>query len=97
VQFVLNVRVAQPTNILDLTAENVLIVYPNPVTDELQITSDELRIGDIIELFDINGRRVFSHQISQLLNRHFTIDMSPFPSGIYILRIGEQAVRIVKQ
>ena len=77
-----------------------LQVYPNPVTNELRLTIDELQIGEIIELFDMTGRRVFSSRInchSSVVNRHFTIDMSPFQQGNYILRIGNRVAKVVKQ
>jgi len=87
------------TNIAEMQFTASLQVYPNPVMDELRITTDELRIGDIVELFNMNGRRVFAQPVCQssIVSRQFTIDMSRFPSGIYILRIGDQTVRIVKQ
>ena len=67
--------------------------FPNPVTDQLQIIHD-WKPGDIVELFNMNGHRVFSAQpnISP-----FTIDMSPFPTGNYILRIGNRVAKIVKR
>jgi len=50
---------AESTNIVGANNYLPLQVYPNPVNDELRITIDELRIGEMIELFDMNGRRVF--------------------------------------
>ena len=90
------------TNIADAVETGCipsLQVFPNPVTDKLQITIDNLQIEDIAELFDINGRRIFSQPICQssIVNRKFVIDMSQFPPGTYILKIGEHAVRIIKQ
>jgi len=95
-------------------------VYPNPVVNELRITIDDLRIGEIVELFNMNGRRVFSTRVgahprvcprqplsqSPAMGEHvgsplrgdtITIDMSPFQSGNYILRIGNRVAKIVKQ
>jgi hypothetical protein len=75
-------------------------VYPNPVIDELRITIDDLRIGEMIELFDMTGKCVFSQRIirqSSIVNRQFVIDMTPFQPGHYILRIGTHVARIVKQ
>ena len=88
-----------PSNIAEIQLMASLSVYPNPVMDRLHITTDELRIGDIVELFDMNGRRIFAQPIceSSIVNRQFTVDMSPFPRGTYILRIGSQTARIVKQ
>ena len=90
-------------------------VFPNPVTNELQITTDNLQIGEMIELFDMNGRRVFSQRVASTLRQAqrpsatgrsfpelvegnvFTIDMSAFQQGNYILRIGTRVAKIVKQ
>ena len=77
-----------------------LQVYPNPVTNVLHITH-EWQSGDVVELFDINGRRVFSATVGAGFARPdgdtFTIDMSPFPNGNYILRIGNRVAKIVKR
>ena len=77
--------------------------FPNPTIDRLHIVipSDarDLFENNTVELFDINGRRVFAQPICQssIFNGQFTIDMSPFPSGNYILRIGNSVAHIVKQ
>jgi len=88
-----------PTNIVFNEQPPPLHVFPNPVTNYLQLTTYNLQIGDIIELFNITGRRVFTHPICQLsiVNRKFIIDMTPFPPGTYILRIANQTKQIIKQ
>jgi hypothetical protein len=84
----------QSSNIRDLETENSLQIYPNPVNYELTITNSDFQQGDIVELFDINGRRVYSTRAN---GNEMTIDMSNFQSGNYILRIGNRVARIVKQ
>ena len=88
-----------PTNIANIVNVAPLQVFPNPVTDYLQLTTYNLQIGDIIELFDMSGRRVFSRTICQLsiVNCHFSIDISHLPNGTYIVRIGHRSTIIVKQ
>jgi len=81
------------TNIVGEHVSSPLQVFPNPVTDKLHITH-EWQSGDVVELFDMNGRRVFSAQPN---NYQFTIDMTPFPNGTYILRIGNRVAKIVKR
>jgi hypothetical protein len=73
-----------------------LQVFPNPVNYELRIVipSETRNLGDIVELFDINGRRVYSARAN---DSEITIDMSPFQSGSYILRIGNRTTKVVKQ
>jgi len=74
-------------------------VFPNPVADKLHIVHD-WQSGDIVELFDMNGRRVFSQPVGAGFVRPdgdtFIIDMSQFPNGTYILRIGNHTLQIIK-
>jgi len=94
------VRSATETNIVETLHATSLHVFPNPVTDKLHITH-EWQSGEIVELFDINGRHVFSTAVGAGSARPngntFTIDMTPFPSGTYILRIGTRVAKIIKR
>jgi len=93
------------TNIVETGRAPSLRMYPNPVTNELHIViPPDLPANTVVELFDMNGRRVFSQRIPAETGRApslhgtiFTIDMSPFHPGNYILRIGNRAAKIVKQ
>ena len=68
-------------------------IFPNPTNYELRIINYDFQQGDMVELFDMNGRRVYSTRA----NGNTTIDMSAFQSGNYILRIGNRVAKIVKQ
>jgi hypothetical protein len=75
-----------------------LRIYPNPVTNgQLTIEHGQLKFGDRIEIFDINGKRV---HVERLPDTHHptsvTINISHLPDGIYILKIGNQTVKFVK-
>ena len=71
-----------------------LRVYPNPVTNELQVMSYELQ-GNI-EIFDIMGRALNNCQFS-IVNPQLIINVSSLPSGIYFLRVGERMAKFVKK
>ena len=75
----------------------ILQIHPNPVNYELTITNYEWQPGDVVELFDITGRRVYSAPPVTGHQTPVTIDMSPFPQGTYILRIGNHTARVIKQ
>ncbi|MDR2906799.1 MAG: leucine-rich repeat protein [Bacteroidales bacterium] len=84
----------------NLIPQEQITVSPNPVNYELKITNYEFKSGDVVELFDMSGKRVYHNsQFSTLngVNSQFTIDMSPYQSGNYILRIGNRVAKIVKQ
>jgi prefoldin subunit 5 len=79
-----------------LIPENHINIHPNPVNYELQITNYDFHQGDVVELFDMMGKCVYAARVNSAMNT-FTIDMSAFPSGNYLLRIGDRAAKIVKQ
>jgi len=89
-----------PTNIAFNEQPPPLHVFPNPVTNVLHIIHD-WQSGNIVELFDINGRRVFSTAVGAGSARPdgntFTIDMSNLPNGTYVLRIANKTKQIIKQ
>jgi hypothetical protein len=77
-------------------------VHPNPVKSELRIViPNEVRdLNTMVELFDMNGKRVYSAQLNSQysnFNSQYTIDMSSYQSGNYLLRIGNGVAKIVKK
>ena len=78
--------------------QTAVFVYPNPVTDELNVNITNAQ-SDITtaRLFDNTGRLVYS---STLKNGTNSIDMTKFGKGVYILRLknneGTQNMKIIK-
>lgn len=58
------------------------MVYPNPTTDKIEITSKENIVS--IELIDLQGRQVLSEIINSL---NYTIDVSGLQNGQYLLKM----------
>lgn len=58
-----------------------LSIYPNPATD--QVTIDGLPQNSTVELYDAQGRKVFSDQAVE----HLTLNTKRYSSGLYLLRI----------
>jgi M6 family metalloprotease-like protein len=87
------------TSISELEDTQQLRIYPNPVTNgELKIEIGEWKSGDVVEIFDVNGKRVHSSRISLIANRlPLTINISHLPDGVYIVRIGDVVAKFVKQ
>ena len=65
-----------------ISAENRLLLYPNPVSGILNIQSESEILG--LRLFDIYGHELLSMPAS---GNNFVLDMTAFPKGIYIVRI----------
>lgn len=70
-----------------------LNVYPNPVIDVLNISFDSNENVDVI-VMDMSGRIVHNEPSSTLISG---INLSDQPSGMYLVKIGNQTQRIIKQ
>ena len=71
-------------------------VYPNPMSDLVNVTSDERIIA--IDIIDLNGRVLISQSN---VNRNAQVNVSNLPSGVYTLVIksdnGSNFHKLVKQ
>lgn len=72
------------------TGANAFSIYPNPVKDELKIGS--IKEDVVFEIYDLAGRQI----IAEKLNVN-TVNVSSFPAGIYIIKIGSQSKKFVKE
>ncbi len=83
------------SNVEDLKAAGVE-VFPNPVIDKLTISSPKMI--NQLRVLDINGRVLYS--IEQI-DGQFTIDMTAFETGVYLLEMDIEGIRgvmpVVKQ
>ena len=66
---------------------NGLKVYPNPVADLLQLAVEETEVGNVFQLFDLNGREVLSHSIT---HARFNISVQHLPAGAYNIRMNSR-------
>ncbi|MCL2167927.1 MAG: T9SS type A sorting domain-containing protein [Lentimicrobiaceae bacterium] len=87
--------------IIELPVSNVtkIQVYPNPTAGELTITNYDSNNGInslVIEVFDVYGRKLLIHPLIPSSSHHF-INISHLPAGIYILRVENDVVKVVKQ
>lgn len=85
----LDVRIATHANI-DQTPS--FSVYPNPVLDELiikGINGEE----QTISVFNLLGER----KLSLKLRKETRINVSSFPSGFYIVKVGSKSLKFVKK
>ncbi len=83
------------SNIIKLanTNNNTISIYPNPVKDVATVTN--VKLGGVLLLTDVNGKLL--QQIKVKYNS-FSIDMTNYNSGIYLLKIENEVVqKIIKQ
>lgn len=74
--------------------EQQITVYPNPAHQNIHIVTDETMNSHHLFLFDLQGRLVLAQEItdSDLLLNIETLD-----SGLYLLKIDDQTIKIIKQ
>lgn len=76
-----SVRITTGTSIVNTAAEADLLLYPNPVKDQLQLQVPAYWQPYTVSLFDLTGRELI------VLHNPGVIDMSPLTTGIYLLEI----------
>ncbi len=81
---------------LDLTEKNQFDVsfYPNPIHDELIVRTDQLAGQYELQIVDLLGNRVHSQLVS---DAQVNIDCSQWSEGLYLVRVGDQTYKIVKE
>jgi hypothetical protein len=62
-------------------------VYPNPAGDMLYITDE---YDGLVEIYDLSGALL-------LTSTSHSINISALPAGIYIVKAGGKAAKVVKQ
>ena len=84
-----------------------LHVYPNPANYELRITNYEFKDGEVIEIYNVAGQKVY--QINNLTNQqqitkstnnqinNIIIDVSHLAKGLYFLKINNQVTKFIKE
>lgn len=70
-----------------------LLIYPNP-TNELFTIEQEVSANTPFEVRDITGKIVLK---GNLRDKQTTIDLSENSSGVYILRVGDENVKVVRK
>jgi hypothetical protein len=84
--FTSNAVVCWPNAVSQIEAETTnLELYPNPVNEMLTIRSSETIRK--IRLTDLTGKTILLQQI--VMTRMTTIDLRPFSSGLYLLKVNE--------
>jgi hypothetical protein len=81
------------TNV-DLTNDQNIVINPNPVDNYLMVTLKEPVNEGIISFYSADGKLVLRNKLE---GNSFTIDISSFQPGIYIVKIGLNEGEFVKQ
>ena len=72
------------TDLIELNADNEIIIYPNPTNNVLTLKVDQTSFSerDRLQLFSVIGEQLYSSNIN---SQQTTVDLSKIPEGTYIL------------
>jgi len=87
--FATNVGIVEANNICPIQ------IYPNPTTNQLQITNYELRENTVIEIYDVVGKKLVSQFTFH--NSHIEIDISHLAAGLYFLKVDGKVFKVIKE
>ena len=72
---------------------NKIKVYPNPAFDIIQVEADTVEKNATYTMSDLSGKMVLK---GQMLNGHGKINIARLSKGTYILAIGNEQVKVIK-
>lgn len=77
---------------------NQLKVYPNPVTDQLELQTGQNNLNKSLKIFDVIGRDMSGYiKITLISDTKVQADISKLPAGIYYIRTEKAAGKFLKQ
>src|SRR5690606_12253515 len=79
-----------------------LVVYPNPVSEILNISADLISIANAnVKIYDITGKQVYENADLFYNTNTAGIDISSLTSGVYMLKIEtdntDQTIKVIKK
>jgi hypothetical protein len=83
----LEVQLDNPVDIAELSAQDVISVYPNPNNGKFNILASSQIADANIMIFNIVGEKVFSLQTNMSGGETKNIGLEAYPKGLYILSI----------
>jgi len=87
-------------SVQDNTLEDLVQVFPNPVSDQFQVVLPPSTFISKLEVFDVSGKRVHLQTQFSGIDSGEIIDSSSYKKGVYFLRITEaneiHTIKIIK-
>jgi hypothetical protein len=83
-------------SVMELASDFKLDIFPNPTSDQIQLTTSSLIENAAVSLVDLSGRTVYSNRHS-LSPESITISLENVSSGTYQLVLNWEGKSIVKK
>ena len=89
---------ANSVGVNEIYANNEIKIYPNPATDELNISFSSLQNGKdiLIEIIDLKGSKLMSVNQTLSATKTININLIDLATGMYFVMINNQAYKFVK-
>jgi hypothetical protein len=87
------ITISVATDVADIFTDRVE-VYPNPFPESIKISLSSNKIGKSLWITDMNGVLVYDKVITQ---NEDLIDLSFLPTGVFLVNIDENMVKITKE
>ena len=84
---------AGTTDLAETLAQPELLIYPNPTTAVVHVHLPEALVGATATLSNVAGETVLT---LPSVETSFRIDLSNYPQGVYILRVGTAFAKILR-
>ncbi|MEI6766445.1 MAG: T9SS type A sorting domain-containing protein [Bacteroidota bacterium] len=97
-RFVLHFGFPVITSVENAGAGPRVSVYPNPVKQNLSVNISDISENVVLQITDNLGRVLYSKSVNPVKGRlHLDIDVSEYPSGVYLLNIRDSEMsRVAK-
>ena len=93
-----DIQLFKTVNLLGTTSDTLnteLMIYPNPATETINISTNELIALDCLEIYDSTGQRVYQQKL-HVINNETKVSISEFSPGVYfvvvIYEMGKKAI-----
>lgn len=74
-------------------SNTIIDIYPNPTTGIVEVSLPQEFENQEVQLYDLQGTLL---QTKVLHGGVATFDLSSYPNGVYIIKVGETSCRVVK-
>jgi hypothetical protein len=92
------IYICPPNNSTAIRANNYLPlqICPNPaINGQFTIENGQLSAGDKVEIYNVNGVLTGTYDVSG--EESTAINIAHLPAGVYIVKMGNKAAKVVKQ
>lgn len=81
-------------DILEIKTNKDLIIYPSPAINQIVIENTDFSIGDIIGIYDVQGKLLMQNN---LLQTKTNINISSLSKGVYVVKLSNNRYSLVKR